>query len=225
MPIRYVPNALSLFRIFMVPVLGVLAWQGLPLLFLGALALSLGSDVVDGWVARRQGVTSPMGARLDSWGDLATYAALPLFAWWLWPDLLRAEWRTLACALFAYTLPMVFAWARFGRLSSYHTWGAKLTAVVMGVALFVLFLGGPTWLFQVATFLLLLEAFEEIAISWVLPRLHSDVPTLWHAVQVARHEAEAEPRQSPAWRSSSSSGSSFAFTVRRSSPRRRAASS
>ena len=182
MSIRQLPNALSLFRLAMVPVLGVLAWQGHAEVFLAALFCSLASDVLDGWLARRSGVTSEVGAKLDSWGDLATYATLPLFAWWLWPDLLRAEARYLACAIFAYTLPIAVGYLRFGRLTSYHTWAAKGTAVLMGAALFVLFSGGPAWPFHVAVFLLVVEAMEEIAITWVLPAWRSDVPSLWHAV-------------------------------------------
>lgn len=215
--IQQLPNALSRLRIGMLPVLGALAWAGRPGLFLTALLLSLASDVVDGYLARRAGVTSELGAKLDSWGDLATYASLPLFAWWLWPDLLRAEIRFLACAILAYTLPIAVGLLRFGRLTSYHTWAAKGTAVLMGGALFVLFGGGPSWPFHVATFLLVVEALEEVAISCVLPRWKSDVRSLVHAFR--------ERDQSRVRSIASSSGSSFAFTVRRSRPSRRAASS
>ena len=216
MTLRNLPNALSLFRIAMVPLLGILAWAGHEAVFLAALLLSLSSDVADGYFARKNGVTSETGAKLDSWGDLATYVTLPLFAWWLWPEMLRAEAHYLACALFAYVLPIAVGFLRFGRLTSYHTWAAKGTAVLMGVALFVLFSDGPAWLFHVATFLLVVEAAEEIAISFVLPHWKSDVPSLWHASQQGQPRSRSD---------SSSSGSSFAFTVRRSSPSRRAASS
>jgi CDP-diacylglycerol--glycerol-3-phosphate 3-phosphatidyltransferase len=217
-PLHTLPNALSLFRIAMVPVAGVFAFTGQPTLFLAALAAALGSDVLDGQIARRTGVTSQLGAKLDSWGDLATYTTLPLFAYWLWPDLLRQEARYLACALVAYALPIAVGLVRFRRLTSYHTIAAKLTAVVMGVSLFVLFCGGPAWPFHVATFLLVAEALEEIAITCVLPRWRSDVRSLWHAV---RGGDQPSPRVSRA----SSSGSTFALTVRRSSPSRRAVSS
>jgi CDP-diacylglycerol--glycerol-3-phosphate 3-phosphatidyltransferase len=234
-PLEILPNALSLSRITLVPVAGACAYAGHPQLFLAALAAALASDVLDGQLARRTRVTSELGAKLDSWGDLATYATLPLFAYWLWPDLLRQEARYLACALVAYVLPIAVGLVRFGRLTSYHTIAAKLTAVVMGASLFVLFLGGPAWPFHAATFLLVVEAMEEIAISFVLPRWRSDVRSLWHAVRAAdrspRRVADRSPRRvadhSPRrpTSSASSAGSTFAFTVRRSSPSRRAVSS
>jgi CDP-diacylglycerol--glycerol-3-phosphate 3-phosphatidyltransferase len=219
------PNALSLFRIAMVPVAGACAFTGHPQLFLAALAAALGSDVLDGQLARRAGVTSELGAKLDSWGDLATWTTLPLFAFWLWPDLLRHEARYLACALAAYALPIAVGLVRFGRSTSYHTIAAKLTAVVMGTSLFVLFCGGPAWPFHAATLLLVVGAMEEIAITCVLPRWKSDVRSLWHAVHAADHPPSGGAPVRPPVSSASRSGSSFAFTVRRSSPSRRAVSS
>ena len=110
----------------MVPVLGTLAWTNQPTAFFVGLVASLLSDVVDGWVARHQGVTTELGAKLDSWGDLATYATLPLFAWWLWPEILRAQAPFLGVALVAYFTPTLAGLLRFRRLTSYHTWAAKL---------------------------------------------------------------------------------------------------
>jgi len=179
-------NALSLFRIAMLPLLGVLAWLGEAGFFLTGLAASLLSDAVDGFVARRSGEVTPLGARLDSLGDLVTFGSLPLFAWWLWPEILRAERVAIAIAVCAYLAPLGVGWLRFGRLTSYHTWAAKGTAVWMGMALFVLFAGGPAWPFHLGVALLVLECAEEIAISCVLPAWQSDVPTLWHALRGAR---------------------------------------
>jgi CDP-diacylglycerol--glycerol-3-phosphate 3-phosphatidyltransferase len=186
--VRGLPNALSLFRIAMVPVLGVLAWRGEAGLFLGGLALALASDVLDGIVARSSGEISPLGARLDSAGDLATFGTLPLFAWWLWPEILKAESSAFLVAIVAYLSPLVAGWLRFRRMTSYHTWAAKGTAVWMGGALFALFWGGVTWPFYVGVGLLVIEALEEIAITCVLPRWQADVPTFWHARR-ARGEA------------------------------------
>jgi phosphatidylglycerophosphate synthase len=180
------PNALSVFRIAMLPLLGTLAWQGAETLFLCGLAASLLSDVVDGYVARLSGSVTQLGARLDSLGDLATYTSLPLFAWWLWPEILRAEKAPIGIAAVAYLAPIGVGWLRFRRLTSYHTWAAKLTAIWMGAALFVLFAEGPAWPFHIGVGLVVLEGCEEIAISCLLPAWRSDVPTLWHALREPR---------------------------------------
>ncbi len=234
-----IPNLLSLSRLAMVPLLGALAWLGHPTLFLIAFVASLASDVIDGWLARRIGVTTTLGSKLDSWGDLALYTTLPLFAWWLWPDILREQALPLGIALVAYFLPTLVGLLRFRRLTSYHTWGAKATSVVMGVAALCLFLGGPAWPFHLAVLLLVAEAIEEIAITFVLRKARNDVPSLWHALRLRVEEEdvpvededappppdEDAPRPQPPRKDSSSSPSTLAFTVRRSMPSRRAVSS
>ena len=52
---RGLPNALSALRLALAPVLLALAWAGAPRTFVGCLALSLATDVVDGKIARRTG--------------------------------------------------------------------------------------------------------------------------------------------------------------------------
>ena len=176
------PNLLSASRLALIPLLAALAWTGRAPLFLVALAAGFASDVLDGQIARRWGLASELGAKLDSWGDLALYATLPLFAWWLWPDVLRAETPWLVVAIAAFALPTLIGLLRWGRLTSYHTYLAKLCSWLVGGSAFVLFCGGPSWPFHVATVVLVVEAVEEIAITCVLPRWRSDVPSIWHAL-------------------------------------------
>ena len=75
------PNLLSGLRLLTAPILLYLAWSGRSRLFLVLLALSLLSDALDGFLARRFNWTSEFGTRLDSWGDCAIYMTVPLCAW------------------------------------------------------------------------------------------------------------------------------------------------
>jgi phosphatidylglycerophosphate synthase len=177
------PNLLSTLRILAVPVLGGLAWAGAASAYLVGLVFTLATDVADGFLARRLGCQSELGAKLDSRADLLLYATLPVFAWWLWPDLLRREAGYLVVALAAFALPIGIGWLRFGQLTSYHTWAAKGTSVLMGVGMLSLFTGGPAWPFHLAVVALLCEGIEEIAITALLPAWRADVPTLWHAIR------------------------------------------
>ena len=177
-----IPNLLSTLRILAVPVLGALAWAGAASLWLVGLGLTLLTDVADGFLARRFGVQSELGAKLDSRADLLLYATLPVFAWWLFPDVLRREAGYLVVAVGCFVVPIAVGFLRWGRLTSYHTWAAKGTAVLMGVGMMALFTGGPAWPFHLAVVALLYEAIEEIAITAMLPRWKTDVPTLWHAI-------------------------------------------
>jgi CDP-diacylglycerol--glycerol-3-phosphate 3-phosphatidyltransferase len=81
--LRALPNALSLLRLGLVPVLVVLAYVGAEAAFLVGLVAGFATGVADGYLARRTGSASELGARLDSWGDLALFGSLPLCAWLL----------------------------------------------------------------------------------------------------------------------------------------------
>jgi CDP-diacylglycerol--glycerol-3-phosphate 3-phosphatidyltransferase len=181
-----IPNLLSTLRLASVPALLVLAWNGHSVPFLVVFTCALLTDFFDGFLARRLRQESPLGARLDSWGDFAVYMATPLCAWWLWPDLVARETGYVITVIASFLLPVLVGFCKFRMLTSYHTWGAKLTAVLMSVSTFLLFAGGSPWPFRCSTVILVLAQLEEIAITLVMPELRSNIPTLWHALRLAK---------------------------------------
>jgi CDP-diacylglycerol--glycerol-3-phosphate 3-phosphatidyltransferase len=176
-----IPNALSALRLVLAPVLLWLAFSGRPTAYLVTLAISLLSDLSDGWFARRFDQATALGTLLDSWGDFVTYMTVPLGAWWLWPELIRQEAGYAAAVVAAYTFPIVLGYLKYGRLTAYHTYGAKLSAIVIGASAFLLFAGGPPEPFRVATWILVLAELEEIAITTILPEWRANVPSILHA--------------------------------------------
>src|SRR5690242_16863834 len=128
-----IPNFLSVLRLGLVPVLLLLAWNGVSQVFLFTLILSLITDAADGYLARRLNATSELGAKLDSRADFATTLVLPFCAWWLRPDAIRAEAVAIATAIFFYIAPIAIGFLKYRRLTSYHTWLAKICAVVAAV--------------------------------------------------------------------------------------------
>jgi len=180
-PLATIPNALSALRLALAPVLVGLAWTGRPAAFLVILSISLLSDLSDGWFARRFDQATQLGTLLDSYGDFATYMTVPLCAWWLWPDLIRREGGYAAAIVAAYVFPIVLGYLKYGRLTAYHTYGAKLSAVVVGASALVLFAGGPPLPFRIATWILVLAELEEIAITTILPEWRANVPSILHA--------------------------------------------
>jgi CDP-diacylglycerol--glycerol-3-phosphate 3-phosphatidyltransferase len=180
-PLFTVPNVLSLLRLALAPVLLVAAWTGSPRLFLVTLSASLLSDLCDGWFARRLGQSTHLGTLLDSYGDFATYMTVPICAWWLWPDVIQREAWYVSAIVAAYCFPIAIGYLKYGRLTAYHTWGAKLSSVVLGAGTLVLFIGGPALPFRLATWVLVLAELEEIAITSILPAWRANVPSILHA--------------------------------------------
>lgn len=177
---RHVPNVLSGLRLVSVPVLLGLAWYRLPLAFLVLLLVSILTDALDGWIARRFDAVTQFGIRLDSVADFALYIAVPLGGWWLWPDLLLREAPWIALIVVGYVLPGALALVRFRRLSSYHTWSAKIAVAVTAVGFFLLFATGIGWPLHVGAPLALLAGLEQSAITLLASGARDDIPTIWH---------------------------------------------
>jgi len=175
-----IPNLLSGFRLIAAPFLLYFAWTGRHNLFLGLLAISLFTDSIDGFVARKLNAASEIGTKLDSWGDLATYLTVPLCACWLWPDILKREQFFVLLVVAAFIFPLIAGFIKFRRLPTYHTWAAKFSAVLISTAAFTLFITGIAWPFKVAAWVQAFVACEEIAITLRLSEIQSNVRSLWH---------------------------------------------
>jgi CDP-diacylglycerol--glycerol-3-phosphate 3-phosphatidyltransferase len=179
------PNAFTATRLALVPVLLLLAAADNPNAFVAVLAVAFATDALDGWLARRFRLESPLGAKLDSRADMALWLSLPIATWLLRPDFVRAEAASVAVLLASLALPLGAGLAKFGRVPSYHTWIAKGTAIVLSGAMLSIYLNGPLWPFRLATALAVLSAIEEMMITALLPELHADVRT-WRAAQRIR---------------------------------------
>lgn len=177
------PNLLTGFRFVAAPVLLWLAWHGYPAAFMGLLAITFVSDLLDGVVARLLGQVTQFGATLDSWADVITYLTIALSCWWLWPAVVSRELLYVGLIVASCLLPALAGMLKFGRFTSYHTWGVKIAAAAMGLTLYVLFLGGPPWPFRVAAVICILAAIEEIVITWLLPEPESNLRSVWDVLK------------------------------------------
>lgn len=175
-----IANLLSILRILTAPLLLVAGATDRPKLFLVLFILSLASDALDGFLARRLNQASEWGAQLDSWGDLATYLAASVAVWLLWPMLVRRELLFILLGLASFLFPIFLGFCKFGRLTSYHTWAAKFAAVFLGIATPLLLLDGPPYPFRIAIVIFLLAEVEEVAITLRLKRWRTNIPSLRH---------------------------------------------
>src|SRR5437667_12543669 len=143
------PNLLSCVRFVLVPILLMLAWGGRGKAVLLCFVISLLTDLADGLLARRLNLATEVGAKLDSWADFLTYLSLPICGWWLRPEVVREEQLWLTGGIGCYFAATIAGFLKFRRLTSYHTWAAKVSAVLVGAAVLVFFAHGPGWLFRV----------------------------------------------------------------------------
>jgi len=175
------PNALSILRIALAPVLLALAWNGWHKIFVACLVFSFLTDALDGWLARRLHCQSEIGARLDSWSDIVTWLTLPVCGWWLERDVVRHEWPFLAVAIAFYLAAIGLGFLKFRQLTSYHTQGAKVMTIVASIAVITFFLTSSPWAIRAFTPIVVITQLEEMLITLSLPEWRANVPSLWHA--------------------------------------------
>ncbi|MEW6645712.1 MAG: CDP-alcohol phosphatidyltransferase family protein [Pseudomonadota bacterium] len=173
------PNLLSLLRLLATPVMLWFAWHGQHEAFLWLMLAAWLSDALDGWLARRLNQRTALGARLDSWGDLAFYTALSLGAWWLWPERLRAEGVAIVAIITSYLLPAVIGFIKFRQLPSYHTRAVKVAAVVTAMGVIGLLFFDLGWPLRLAALVCAYAALEEVAITLRLRTLRSNIRSYW----------------------------------------------
>jgi CDP-diacylglycerol--glycerol-3-phosphate 3-phosphatidyltransferase len=173
-----IPNLLSLLRLALVPVLVVAACLNEDQLFLLLLGICLLSDMLDGYFARKLQQVTEFGARLDSWADMATYAMMILGLNLIWPTIFDQQFLYLVAATLSYVLPVVVALVRFSSFPSYHTWGAKLAAVLIAPAFYLLVLYDEQTFFRLVIVFHVLVAMEEIAITMLLKQPKTNVASI-----------------------------------------------
>jgi CDP-diacylglycerol--glycerol-3-phosphate 3-phosphatidyltransferase len=177
------PNLLTGFRFVAAPALLLLAWHGYPIAFMALLALAFLTDLLDGMIARLTGQVTQFGATLDSWADVITYLTIALCCWWLWPNVVIRELPYVGLIVASCLLPALAGILKFGRFTSYHTWGVKIAAASMGLTLYILFLGGPAWPFQAAAVICIIAAIEEITITLLLSEPESNLRSVWDVLK------------------------------------------
>ena len=177
------PNLISSIRILIAPLMLVLALLQMENWFLGALIFSAFTDVLDGFVARKFDMITPLGAHLDSWGDFMIYTTMAICAWILWPEITQRELLYYAIILFSFLLPALIGLIKFGKLTGYHTWSVKLAVFVTLVAYIALYAELASWPFMLASILCLIAGIEEILITFILREEKTDVRSIRAALR------------------------------------------
>ncbi len=180
------PNLVSMTRILIAPVLFVFALLGMETWFLGALIFSGLTDVLDGILARKLDMITPLGSHLDSWGDFVIYSMMAICAWILWPEITQRELLYYSIIVFSFLLPAQMGLVKFGKFTGYHTWGVKIAVLSAFIAYILLYAEIAAWPFALASLLCALAGLEEILITLVLPEERTDVRSLVAALRIRR---------------------------------------
>lgn len=188
----------TVWRIAVFPVLiGLICLRQRPL-FSVLLALSFLTDAVDGFLARRYHVTSRAGAEWDSLGDDLTVAAaiIGMFVF-RWEFVVQVQLLIFILAAL-FLIHTIAAVGRYGRLTSFHTRMAKISAIAQAVFFLLLFFSAapPYIAFYIAATLTLLDLLEEIAMILSLDEWEADIRG-WFDLRHRRNDGKSDHSHSP----------------------------
>lgn len=176
---HHLPNLLSLLRLGCVPLLLCLVSQEREGLFFGLVVAAWATDGLDGWLARRFGWVSRLGAVLDSVADISLIVAILYGIDRFHPVVFLDHGALLWAIVAVWTGVHLASLARYGRTSSFHTRLAQAGILLFAAFVVVLFTAGfvPA-LYYFAGSVCLLAGLENAAIVWALREWQPDVPSL-----------------------------------------------
>ena len=181
-----VPNSLCAIRLVGSFVLFWLAVTGSDISFLVAFVAFAATDWIDGKLAILLHQRTEFGARLDSVADAALYSATIFGIFWRKWDVIQLYSPWIVVAVISYGLTSVAGLIKFGRVPSYHTYAAKVSAYFAFMAVICLFSGWANWPVLAASVAVTLTNLEATVMTIILPRWISDLRSVVHAYDCRR---------------------------------------
>jgi phosphatidylglycerophosphate synthase len=160
---KHISNMLSVSRMILAPLLIPLTtclWG-----FIGLYLLIGISDVLDGYIARRNKAATHLGARLDSIADMIFYLIL-LWIFYYWYQPLIIESALLIAAIIGIRfLNVLLAGIKYKQVVFVHTIANKLSGIIVYLLPLLLFVSTNKRIVAISLLIALLAALEELAIT------------------------------------------------------------
>ncbi len=149
------------------------------------------SDIFDGMIARRLGVSTAQLRQADSWADICLYLCIAISTWWVYPKVILDFRVPLLLAVAAQLSLFAVNLIKFQKFPSFHTYTAKIWGLTLLAATVGLFGFANANLLWLAIALCLINSLEEMAMTLILPEWQCDVLSLFHAINLRQ---AAEPK-------------------------------
>jgi phosphatidylglycerophosphate synthase len=184
----YIVNGITGYRLLAAPILVILIFTDNVDWFKWLLAVSFGTDAIDGYLARKYKVISKFGAKLDSIADDFTIVAAIVGLFVLKRDFIIEQIIPIVILLSLFVIEIALSFFRYKQASSFHTYLAKIAAVLQGSFLILaFFLPEPYYpLFWAALIITALDLIEEIILVLLLPKWQTNVKGLYWVLKRRR---------------------------------------
>ncbi|HEY9873835.1 MAG TPA: CDP-alcohol phosphatidyltransferase family protein [Candidatus Obscuribacterales bacterium] len=182
-----IPSILVGIRVAIAPLLVLDAMDhNTTIWFVVGYILAILSDIFDGIIARRLGVSTVQLRQADSWADICLFICLAISTWLVYPHVLIDFKTPLLLAVAAQLILFTISLIKFNKFPSFHTYTAKIWGIMLLIATVSLFGFGydkPLWLAIVFCWI---NSLKEVAMTLLLPEWKCDVLSIFHALNLRR---------------------------------------
>jgi phosphatidylglycerophosphate synthase len=154
--------------------------------FIGGYVIAVLSDIFDGIVARRLGVSTIQLRQADSWADICLYLSIAASTWLVYPQVIREFQTPLLWAVMAQLSLFGISLVKFQKFPSFHTYTAKIWGLTLLIATISLFGFNDSAALWLAIALCVINSLEEIVMTLILPEWQCDVLSIFHAIDRRR---------------------------------------
>ena len=188
MNLKFIPSGLITLRFLIVP---YLLWDALDgetsVWFLVVFIFAFLSDIFDGIIARRLGVSTPQLRQANSWADVCLYLCIAASTYLVHPQTLIIYRLPLLIVIIVQIIWWIVNLIKYGKPASYHTYSAKLWEITLFIATIALFGFNYAQITLWLTCIIgTLHTMEEIAMTLILLEWENDVLSIFHALKL-RH--------------------------------------
>jgi len=185
-----IPVALIYMRLaigIVLPVLSIVNIAGYAVIAAILIALGLLSDIFDGIIARKLGISSERLRRLDSAIDQVFWCLIALATYIQCPAFFKTHYIKLFILLGAEATAYAISFIKFRKEVATHAIASKLWVLTIFATLIqVIFTCDSDFIFQLCFWLGITTRVEIMAILLVLKTWVNDVPSFYHALQIKK---------------------------------------
>ncbi|REC79737.1 CDP-alcohol phosphatidyltransferase family protein [Chryseobacterium elymi] len=185
---KQLPYLLIATRFILAPVILLLAYlKGTESRFLIVAFMYFGllTDIFDGIIARKVGVSSEKLRRLDSQVDLIFWLSLGFAAYLLNPELIKNEWHGVLLIFIMEALCYIVSIWKFGKETCTHAFLSKMWGLSLLITFtFLIGFQQTGWAFYLTVGLGFVSHIDVILIVLLLPKWQYDIPSSYHAWRI-----------------------------------------
>lgn len=170
---------LSLSRIFLLPLLYYLLFMDLKIALLVSYILIGSTDYFDGKIARRLNQATDLGKTLDSVADLLFYLSSAFFIYYLFPDVIAANFKLLMIFFGILLLSFIISFMKCGKPLLMHTTLLRFSAALVYFLFILSFFFDTAYFGTVVIALYMLAFLEEILIFIIYGQIDPDTKTIF----------------------------------------------